>query len=255
MPENPGESLNDIGYTELYWFIYENYAQMYGLSQDEVRQLASEYSQQDFTGVPDEVIINGISPYLGNYLSKREKTASEMAIYKSSVLPEEEYARQQKQIGESLALLKAREYDRSAAFEGQEMEKQRREAASGYLAGLPTVAQSTAPIISGARSAVSPSAERYYASRLPELYSQLGMAKQRSDYGTLVTQGIMRGGVEPRRAGEKSRAEQVIESDPWAQYLKKIQQNGQLINEFKSLTPRERGYYSGILRPRTRTLR
>jgi len=81
------------------------------------------------------------------------------------------------------------------------------------------------------------------------------MAKQRSDYGNLVTQGIMRGGVEPRRAGEKSRAEQVVESDPWAQYLKKIQQNGQLINEFKSLTPRERGYYSGILRPRTRVLK
>ncbi len=116
---------------------------------------------------------------------------------------------------------------------------------------------------------LSPAMQRYYEQELPNIYAQAGMPEarakwqaQRTMYPGAEPMGLGGEGWEtltpeeqvateaPHRAYEGRLKEQKALVDPWETFLAQYP----FLEKYKGLTPREKGFYSGLFRPRTRYL-
>ncbi len=148
-------------------------------------------------------------------------------------------------------------------YERQKEWYERQPGAKGY-------AEITAPFLEQKATSgeFSPAMRQYYESQLPSIYAEAGMPAARQAWQAQRTKYLKEpmgvggenwGQLSPQAFAETEGAHQGYEEelaqraalqDPWESFLARYP----FLQKYKALTPREKGYFSGEFRPRTRYL-
>lgn len=281
-------------FSDIYWWLLDNIFGNSQYASSQAQDLATVLSQVDISGYDDngqtqliraysdnyKNVVNYLTQYRGKDPLTAQKLTADMLGKGLVGLPQNQFSQmiesyasnpeldkfiaqqntqqilaEQEKRQKQLGILSSQQIEKGSDIYGQELAKIRSGQVSAALGAAPSPAQLSAGVTAGVRSDISPAASRYFESRLPQIYQETGMPQQRTNWQQDLMSSILRTGIPEQRPGDKSFTQQVAASDPWSQYLARLKASGGLIGQFKSLTPRERGYYSGILRPRTRTLK
>jgi len=200
----------------------------------------------------------GVQDIVTDTIQKKEEFAKEQYEKRIIGVHDIQTGQQRKEYEDAIKLLEASDIEKGYRHEEQrraEAEAVKARSWGDYLGQMPTQTEVTGGVVSGLRGQVSPAGQRYFEQQLPYTYQEKGMPEQRQKWWEgwqSVPETSLAGFIKSQEQfkGEPFK-EQVVGSDPWQQFLK----GKNFLEEFKGLTPRERGYYSGRLRPRTRVLR
>ena len=133
----------------------------------------------------------------------------------------------------------------------KELEAQWYENVPTRFGAFPTFEQSSAPALKGL-GAINPNQQRFFESELSKAYQQQGMgAKQQQWWENLTKypgQAFGEGFQEQRKELKRLKAE----PSPWASFLEKFAPT--LKTRYAELTPRQKGVFTRVQRPRTRFL-